>query len=122
MERLANWIEIPTNDIKRATAFYGTVLGVDFHEMDMGGKRYALFRVIDSNFGGALVEGEGYTPSAKGTVIYLNGGADLSAPLRRVEKAGGKVLLGKTFLSDQAGHIAYFEDTEGNKIGLHSMA
>jgi predicted enzyme related to lactoylglutathione lyase len=67
-------------------------------------------------------KGEAYVPSAKGTVAYLNGGADLSTALRRVEKAGGKLLLGKTFLSDQAGHIAYFEDTEGNKIGLHSMA
>ena len=122
MDRLANWIEIPANDIKRAITFYRAVLEVDFHEMDMGGKRYALFGVTDSNFGGALVEGEGYMPSAKGTVVYLNGGADLSAALRRVEKAGGKVLLSKTFLSDQAGHIAYFEDTEGNKIGLHSIA
>jgi predicted enzyme related to lactoylglutathione lyase len=41
--------------------------------------------------------------------------------LSRVEKAGGKILLKKTFLSDQAGHIAHFKDTEGNKIGLHSM-
>ena len=122
MDRLANWIEIPTNDIKRAIVFYKTVLEVDFHEMGMAGNRYALFGVADSNFGGSLVEGEGYVPSAKGTVVYLNGGVDLSAALRRVEKASGKVLLGKTFLSDQAGHIAYFEDTEGNKIGLHSMA
>jgi predicted enzyme related to lactoylglutathione lyase len=38
-----------------------------------------------------------------------------------VERAGGKVLLGKTFLSEQAGHIAYVRDTEGNRIGLHSM-
>jgi hypothetical protein len=41
-------------------------------------------------------------------------------PLSRVEKAGGKVLLNKTFLSEEAGHIAFFTDTEGNKIGLHS--
>lgn len=42
--------------------------------------------------------------------------------LARVSKAGGKVLLKKTFLSKEAGHIAYFVDREGNKIGLHSMA
>jgi uncharacterized protein len=121
MDRLANWIEIPARDIKRATAFYGIVLKVDFREMEMGANRYALFGIADSNFGGALVVGKGYVPSEQGAVVYLSGGADLSAALGRVEKAGGKVLLGKTFLSEQAGHIAYFRDTEGNKIGLHSM-
>ena len=54
-------------------------------------------------------------------MVYLNGVADHSVVLARVEKTGGKVLLGKTFLSEQAGHIAYFKDTEGSKIGLHSM-
>ena len=38
-----------------------------------------------------------------------------------MEKASGKILLKKTFLSEQAGHIALFKDTEGNEIGLHSM-
>jgi len=121
MDRLANWIEIPAKDIKRAIVFYRRVLDVDFHEMEMGGNRYALFGVTDSNSGGALVEGDGYVPSEQGAVIYLNGGADLSAALGRVEKAGGKVLLGKTFLSKQAGYIAYFRDAEGNKVGLHSI-
>ena len=122
MEGLANWIEIPTRNIKRAMTFYGRVLEVDFHEMEMGGNRYALFGIADNNSGGALVQGEGYVPSNEGAVVYLNCGADLASALGRVEKAGGKVLLGKTFLSEQAGHIAYLQDTEGNRLGLHSMA
>ena len=68
------------------------------------------------------MKGNGYAPSTQGVVVYLNGGNDLSAALGRVEKAGGKVLLKKTFLSEQAGHIALFKDSEGNKIGLHSVA
>ena len=122
MDRLANWIEIPARNVKRAMSFYKSVLQVDFHEMEMGGSHYALFGVTDNNAGGALVQGEGFIPSETGAVVYLNGGADLSAALGRVEKAGGKVLLGKTHLSKEAGHIAYFKDTEGNKLGLHSMA
>jgi len=31
--------------------------------------------------------------TADGTKIFLNGGTDLSVPLSRVEKAGGKVVL-----------------------------
>jgi predicted enzyme related to lactoylglutathione lyase len=90
--------------------------------MQMGGNDYALFELKDRFNTGCLVKGDGYVPSMQGVVVYLNGGDDLSKILGRVAKAGGKVLLGKTFLSKEAGNIAYFLDSEGNKIGLHSMA
>ena len=94
---------------------------MELHEMRLGPNDYAIFPCTSSQNSGALVKGGGYTPSEKGVVVYLNGGEDLSGVLRRVEKAGGKVLLEKTFLSKEAGHIAYFADTEGNRIRLHSM-
>jgi uncharacterized protein len=122
MDHLSNWIEIPVVDMKRSRKFYGDLLGVGLNEMQMGGNDYALFELKDKFNTGCLVKGNGYVPSMHGVVVYLNGGEDLSAALGRVEKAGGKVLLKKTFLSKEAGHIAYLSDTEGNKIGLHSMA
>ena len=122
MDHLSNWIEIPVVDMKRARKFYGDLLGVGLNEMPMGGNDYALFELKDRFNTGWLVKGNGYVPSMQGVVVYLNGGDDLSAALGRVEKAGGTVLLKKTFLSKEAGHIAYLSDTEGNKIGLHSMA
>ena len=121
MDHLSNWIEIPVTDMKRARKFYAELLGVVLNEMPMGGNEYALFELKDRFNTGCLVKGDGYVPSMQGVVVYLNGGDDLSSMLARVEKVGGKVLLGKTFLSKEAGHIAYFVDTEGNKIGLHSM-
>lgn len=122
MDHLSNWIEIPVTDMKRAQRFYGGLLGVALNEMQLGGNDYALFELKDRFNTGCLVKGKGYVPSKQGVVVYLDGGDDLSAVLARVAKAGGKVLLEKTFLSKEAGHIAYFVDTEGNKIGLHSMA
>ena len=122
MDHLASWIEIPVVDMKRAKRFYGELLGVALNEMPMGGNDYALLEVKDKFNTGCLVKGDGYVPSMQGLVVYLNGGDDLSAVLARVEVGGGKVLLKKTFLSKEAGHIAYFVDTEGNKIGLHSRA
>lgn len=56
-----------------------------------------------------------------GTTIYLEGGNDLSVPLSRVESAGGKVILPKTSIGNN-GFIALFIDTEGNKVGFHSLA
>jgi len=35
--------------------------------------------------GSATVQGEGYVPSREGTLVYLNGGDDLTVVLDRVE-------------------------------------
>ena len=40
--------------------------------------------------------------------------------LDRVEGAGGKVVMPKTSIGEN-GFMALFLDTEGNKVGLHSM-
>ena len=69
--------------------------------------------------GGCIIQGKGYEPSAKGALVYLNGGEDLGKPLAKVEKAGGKIILPKTAIGLN-GFMAYFEDTEGNKVGFHS--
>ena len=80
----------------------------------------AFFTTTDGGVGGAVCHGEGYNPSAEGTMPYLNGGNDLAPVLERVESAGGKVVLPKTQISEEIGFMAIFFDTEGNKIALHS--
>lgn len=121
MEHLTNWVEIPVKDMKRAVKFYSTILGgVALNEMELGPVKYALFPSADKYNCGALAQGEYYAPSADGVVIYLDGGKDLNQILSRVVSAGGKVVMEKTFLADEAGYIGMFLDTEGNKIGLQN--
>jgi hypothetical protein len=120
MQHLVNWIEIPTTDIARAKTFYGAILGVAFHDMAIGPTRYAIFPAEDRHNCGALAQGANYKPGMSGPTIYLDGGKDLDNVLSRVEKAGGKVTLKKMFLSDEAGFIGMFMDSEGNNIGLHN--
>jgi AraC-like DNA-binding protein len=57
----------------------------------------------------------------KYTGLTPGGGEDLNRILAQVNDNGGSVLMHKTFLSDMAGHIAIFMDTEGNRIGVQSM-
>jgi predicted enzyme related to lactoylglutathione lyase len=59
-------------------------------------------------------------PSEIGPLIYLNGGDDLNNVLCRVNEAGGRVIMEKTFLSESAGYFALFIDSEGNRLALHS--
>lgn len=118
MKNWVNWFEIPVSDISRASAFYANIFDVELHTVDMMGTKMAIFPHEGS--GGALVQGSDYTPSAEGSLVYLNGGEDLTGVLEKVEGAGGKVIVPKTHIGDGLGYFALFIDTEGNKLALHS--
>ncbi len=121
MKHLLNWIEIPVTDIERAKKFYGTILDTGFHDMAIGDIKYALFSSEDKYNAGALAQGPFYKPSTDGVLIYLNGREDLEYILSKVGAAGGNVIMPKTLLSDIAGYIGMFIDSEGNRIGVQSM-
>ncbi|MBU1094881.1 MAG: lactoylglutathione lyase [Ignavibacteriae bacterium HGW-Ignavibacteriae-2] len=121
MANVINWFEIPAENIDRASKFYSEVLGGELNIMDMMGMQMAFLPMEGEGVGGALVRSEMHKPSAEGAVVYLNGGEDLTTPLSRVEKAGGKVVMPKTKISDEYGYMAFFIDSEGNKIAFHSM-
>jgi len=122
MKNVINWFEIPVKNFARAKTFYSTVLGGAVTDMPHPTLKYGILPVDmqGGGVGGGIVEGEGFEPSDKGAVIYLNGGEDLSVPLARVEKAGGKITLPKTSIGEN-GFMAHFIDTEGNRVGLQSM-
>jgi uncharacterized protein len=117
-----NWFEIPVNDFARAKAFYETVLGIAIQPMEMGPTMMGFLSSDQNAVGGAIVKAEGCTPAADGTIVYLNGGDDLAPMLARVASAGGSVVIPKTDIGSGFGFFAHFMDTEGNKVGLHSMA
>ncbi|MFM7024207.1 MAG: VOC family protein [Flavobacteriales bacterium] len=121
MKNAINWFEIPVKNFERAKAFYSTLLGGEVMAMPHPEYKYGMLPAdMENGVGGGIVEGPGFEPSDKGPLIYLNGGEDLSIPLAKVEKAGGKILLPKTSLGPN-GFMAHLMDTEGNKIALHSM-
>lgn len=115
------WIEIPVRDLNRAKAFYETVFGFDdlpVHEM--GPLTMAWFPFKEDSIGaaGALCQGETYEPSQAGTLPYLTA-PDIEATLERAEANGGKTLVPKMSIGEY-GFVAFMEDCEGNRVGLHS--
>ena len=123
MANSINWFEIPAKNFERACKFYAEVLGGELHEMQMENHRLGFlpnWNQQDGGVGGAVVAGEGYEPTEKGSIVYLNGGEDLSGPLEKVEAAGGKVITPKTSIGEN-GFVAHFMDTEGNRVAFHSM-
>lgn len=116
-----SWFEIPVSSFDRAKAFYEAVMGRPIQRMDMGPFTMGFLASDPAGVGGAIVLGEGYTPAQQGTIIYLPGGEDLTAMLVRVGPAGGTIVVPKTEIGGDFGFYAHFIDTEGNKVGLHSM-
>jgi hypothetical protein len=121
-ENSLNWFEISVTDISRAKKFYEAVLGIQMPEMEMMGMKMAFFPMEPGSgkANGGLAQSPMHKPSADGAKIYLNCNPDLSVALSKVEAAGGKITMPKTAIGPN-GFMAFFTDTEGNSIGLHSM-
>jgi predicted enzyme related to lactoylglutathione lyase len=122
MQHALNWFEIPVEDFERAKQFYSRVLDYEMAEHQWGPNRMGLLRFGKNSVGGAIVKGPGYVPTRSGVFVYLNGGDDLNVVLDRVVAAGGQVVREKTLFAPEVGYFALFLDTEGNELGLHSMA
>ena len=116
-----NWFEIPAIDISRAKNFYESIFEIKMEEMEMPGMKYAMFPFDPTmaKIAGGLAQSPMHTPSSTGSIIYLNANPDLQNVLDRIEKAGGKVTMPKTSIG-QNGFMAFFTDTEGNIMALHS--
>jgi predicted enzyme related to lactoylglutathione lyase len=117
--------EIPVEKMERARKFYADTFG--WNVMDMPGQAPGMPYVMAI---GAETDERGMV-TEKGAI---NGGIikraaplqhpiitvdvdDMDGALDKVKKNGGKVLVKKTAMA-QMGFFAYFQDTEGNVMGL----
>jgi uncharacterized protein len=121
MKSIISIFEIPATDFSRAVNFYQAILDISIEEVDMGGVLMGLFPGGDNAVSGTVIKGNDYKPSADGVIIYLNGGDDLQVVLDRVKANKGKIIVPKTQISPEMGFYALFMDTEGNRLGLHSI-
>ena len=119
---IIQWFEIPVLDMVRARHFYQVVFGIHMHEAEVMGMQMAYFPGAygDNAVQGALVKSAMHKPSEEGVLVYLNASPDMQSILDKIEAEGGKILMGKMQLSPELGYTAFFTDTEGNKIALHS--
>jgi len=118
---VVNWFEIPVKDLDRAVRFYEKAFDVKLSTEEMAGLKMAMFPFKQGAPGaaGSLVQGASYEPSHAGSVVYFTV-EDIPETLRRITANGGRTLMPKTGIGEY-GSIAQFEDTEGNRLALHSM-
>jgi predicted enzyme related to lactoylglutathione lyase len=122
MKNLIAIVEIPTTNFSRAITFYEAILGITIERVEMEGVQMGLFPNDGESPFVQLINGGAYTPSNTGTIIYLNAGEDLQVMADSIQANGGEIQLPKTEIGPEMGFYAMFLDTEGNKLGLHSVS
>jgi predicted enzyme related to lactoylglutathione lyase len=115
-----SWNELTTSDTTAARAFYGTLLGWQFQDMDVGTGTYTVINVGGQGIGGIA----GTPPNAKG--MSPTWGAyitvdDVDAVVARVAGLGGRVLLAPTDIPT-VGRFAAIQDPQGAMISLITYA
>ncbi|NER14724.1 VOC family protein [Leptobacterium flavescens] len=108
---------IYTEDIQRASKFYGQVFNWKFN--DYGGTDFLQIRSKASEKGeliGALQDRK-YSPLEEKVIGFECSIAvkDLNKTIATVQEAGGTILMPKTEIP-HVGHICKFTDTEGNLL------
>jgi predicted enzyme related to lactoylglutathione lyase len=107
-------IEIAAKDPVVADKFYSEVFGwkievdqrFNYHQFEAQGGPAGAFVEVDATY-------------KAGDIVPYLGVDDIDAMLKKVEKAGGKVLLPKTEIPG-VGWYAFLGDPTGNRIGLYA--
>ena len=118
------WIEIPVTDLDRAEAFYTDYFGVSLsRQPEKKGFTMSWFPMDMKSYGSAatLILGEGHTPSHDGALVYFSAPeGTVEAALEKAADMNIPILTPKTDTGEH-GFFAILEDSEGNRIAIHSM-
>ena len=108
--------EIPADDLSRAKKFYQRALG--WKISDPWKMNYLLVETKtkgeDGINGGLMPRKEPGQPFMNYVSVY-----SIDAACKKVEKAGGVVVMPKMEIGQGMGWIAAFKDTETNVMGFH---
>jgi uncharacterized protein len=117
MSRVVHF-ELGVTNPERAIKFYSGVFGwtiqkyggpMDYYLVDTGDPK-------EPGINGGLVVNKDAQPRTVNTIAVEN----LDEFMKKVEAAGGKIVVPKMAIPG-VGWLAYFNDTEGNLVGMHQF-
>jgi len=117
LNNLVVWTDIPVADLDRAAAFYAGVLAIKVHRDEFNGMPFCVFDHAGGNGGCLVVKPRETSPF--GLLVYLNVDGRIKDALEKAEALGGKVVQGLHPIGPH-GFRAIIEDSEGNRMALHS--
>lgn len=117
--------EIPADDVERAQAFYRDAFGWQINPMPE--MQYTMVNTTPSGKNGmpsepgAINGGMMHRQSPVTSPVITVNVDDIDEALTKLERLGGKTISGREAVADM-GFSAYFQDPEGNILGLWQMA
>jgi hypothetical protein len=115
----AVWFDVPVADLDRAAAFYRAVLGVRVDKEQFDKFSFCVIEHDQGNGGCLVLEPQGVVKG--GILVYMNVDGRIRDAVAQVKPHGGKVLQ-DTHAIGPHGFRAIVEDSEGNRIALHSVS
>lgn len=110
------WFAINADDVARAKAFYERVFGWTYEPW--GPPNFYTVRNAGASFNGGLQGRRELKPGARTRGFEISiGVADIKALVKTIEAEGARVVM-PPMRVEGVGTLGYFEDTEGNVIGL----
>lgn len=117
MNSIIALVEIPATNFERAKAFYESVFQVEIKGFDSPEEKMGFFPSRDV----AISFSKDIKPSKDGTLISFQAFGKMDKVISRIMEHGGTILKPKTNIEGEGmGSFALFEDTEGNRVGLHT--
>jgi predicted enzyme related to lactoylglutathione lyase len=114
----AVWFDIPVVDLDRAEKFYRAVLAIRVARESAGNRALGVLE-HDGGNGGCLIPNPAGIRKSGGILVYFNVDGRLRDAVREVERCGGKVVESVKGIPPH-GYRAVVNDSEGNRIALHS--
>lgn len=125
MSNPVSWFEIHVDNLQRAKKFYEDVFQAPLTMGDCPSGEAVSVCFFSTDYeqygiGGMLYEDKDFPVVRGNNFTIFFSCEDCRVEAERAVKFGGKLLQGKTSIGDE-GFYAVIEDSEGNRIGLHSM-
>ena len=122
MKNFVKWFEIPATDIVRAVSFYEQLFGMKLEVIECGTETMAFFPKDELNVTGAISVAKNFNPSSDGVVINFDADGQMKLLIDKVKKLGGEIITDRTKIEVEGiGYFALVKDSEGNRIGFHSV-
>jgi predicted enzyme related to lactoylglutathione lyase len=107
--------EIPVDEPERAIRFYTEVFGWKIEKMPVSQVEYWTVNAGDVKEPG--INGAIMTRGQDECIVDVISVADIDEYIKKIRSRGGLILRSKTAIPG-VGYMAYFGDTEGNKLGI----
>jgi uncharacterized protein len=111
------WFELYVNDFEKSKDFYSILFGWEFNLSQSTSSPYWNIFTGEGSLGGGLMKKAAPEHSGQSVVLYVETD-NIEASLDKAVSLGGKVIMKRTLINENAGSFGLFSDIDGNVIGL----